>query len=81
MIATVTDRIACNIRRLATKRHMTMQRLADFADVSGGHLSEVLRGKRSPTVGFLEKIATTLEVDIVELFRPQEDKEVPRSTK
>jgi transcriptional regulator with XRE-family HTH domain len=37
-------------------------------DFSKGHLSEILRGKGSPTVSTLSKLAKALDVEVNELF-------------
>jgi len=69
--------VASRIKFYAGKRGYSINHLADFAGVSRGYLSEVLRGKYSPTVRLLAKIAEALEVDIVELFR-QGEQQAPR---
>lgn len=65
--------VASRIKFYAEKRGYSINHLADFAGVSRGYMSEVLRGKYSPTVRLLARIAEALEVEIVELFRRQEE--------
>ena len=57
------------IKSLARERGYSVNRLADFAGMSGGYLSTVLRGQKSPTLRTLEKIADALEIDPLDLFR------------
>ena len=58
-----------NIRRLAEKRCLSMNRLADFAGVNRGNLSRIMSGKQSPTLRTLDGLATALEVETAELLR------------
>jgi transcriptional regulator with XRE-family HTH domain len=61
-------RLAARIRDLADERGLALSILADRAGVARGHFFAVLAGRSSPTVEWLVKIATVLEVDIQELF-------------
>ncbi|HYD55046.1 MAG TPA: helix-turn-helix transcriptional regulator [Gemmatimonadaceae bacterium] len=64
----VHRRLIANIKARAKRRRLSANKLADFADVGRGYLSDVLAGHKSPTVRTLVKLATALEVDIRELF-------------
>jgi transcriptional regulator with XRE-family HTH domain len=57
------------VRELAKARGYSINRLADFAGISGGFLSTVLRGEKSPTLRTIMKIADALNVDPIELFK------------
>ncbi len=57
-----------NILKLAGRKKWSINLLADFAGISRGYLSTLLRGKKSPTLRTLEKIANALEVEVGELF-------------
>lgn len=57
-----------SILKLAKKRKWSINLLADFAGISRGYLSILLRGQKSPTLRTLEKIAAALEVEVAELF-------------
>jgi transcriptional regulator with XRE-family HTH domain len=57
------------IRLLAKQRGYSINRLAEFAGISGGYLSTVLRGQKSPTLRTIEKIADALEIDPFDLFK------------
>lgn len=50
------------IRRIRQERGLTLKQIEAKVDVSATHISEIERGKTSPTVGALEKIALALEV-------------------
>jgi transcriptional regulator with XRE-family HTH domain len=58
-----------NIRALAKKRGLSINHLADFAGISRGYLSTILRGQKSPTLRTVEKIAEALEVEVGELLK------------
>jgi transcriptional regulator with XRE-family HTH domain len=63
------ERVRHNIVRLRTKKGMTQEKLAYESDMSKGYLSEVERGLKGIGVDALEKLAETLDVDIVELLK------------
>lgn len=47
---------------------MTINALADFADVSRSHMHAVLACERSATIDWVQKVATALRVTPVELL-------------
>ncbi|MXO73051.1 helix-turn-helix domain-containing protein [Alteraurantiacibacter buctensis] len=64
----IRQRIGWNLRRLRAGREITQE---DFATDSGfdrGYISGVERGVRNPSILVLERIATALGVDVVELL-------------
>ena len=62
--------LIARIDELASKHGYSINRLADAAGISRGYLSSVLRGKFSPSVKTLEKLALALNVPAYELLRP-----------
>ncbi len=50
------------IRRIRQDKSLTLKQIEAKVGVSATHISEIERGKTSPTIGALEKIATALEV-------------------
>lgn len=44
--------------------------LSDSLDISQGYVSDLLRHKKTPSIETLVDIATTLDVDIRDLFYP-----------
>jgi transcriptional regulator with XRE-family HTH domain len=62
-------RVAARIRELAADRSLALSHLADRAGVGRTHLGYVMSGKRSPTLSWLVKIASALDVDPIELLR------------
>lgn len=49
------------IKRRAKRENMSIEALADTANVSRGHLWRILRGGASPTVEILSKLANALD--------------------
>lgn len=59
-------------RRAEAGRPLSIIRLADFPGLGRGHLSEILRVDKQPTLRTVEKIATALKMDACELLCPDE---------
>ena len=68
--AELRARVANRIRELAAKRHLQIIELADRAEVSRAHLFAVLAGRKSPTLDYLNRLATALDCDPHELVKP-----------
>jgi transcriptional regulator with XRE-family HTH domain len=62
-------RLAVRIKTLARGRRLSANKLADFADVGRGYLSDILAGHKSPTVRTLAKLAKVLEVEVRDLLQ------------
>jgi DNA-binding phage protein len=60
--------LVTRIREMVRRKHWSANQLADFSGVGRGYLSDILSGKKSPTVRTLVKIAEALEVDVRDLF-------------
>lgn len=73
------------IRRIRQEKNLTLKEIEAKVRVSATHISEIERGKTSPTIGALERIATALDVppshliDIPPLadFSPRHRKDLP----
>lgn len=61
-------RFIARIRALMRQRRWSANKLADFAVVGRGYLSDVLAGKKSPTLRTMVKLARALEVDVRDLL-------------
>ncbi|MDK2986561.1 MAG: hypothetical protein PWQ96_2205 [Clostridia bacterium] len=64
------------IKKIRKQRGLTLQQLADMTDFSIGFLSNIERDITSPTVSSLQKICEVLNVNMVELIQPSEDKKI-----
>lgn len=56
------------VRRLRTARGVTLKQVEAAVGISATHVSEIERGKTSPTIGALAKIANALKVDMAFLL-------------
>jgi transcriptional regulator with XRE-family HTH domain len=52
------------------EKYGSLDRFYLETDFSKGHLSQILRGKRSPSLATMTKLAKVLNVRVAELFRP-----------
>ena len=56
------------LRQLIQWKYRSLDRFYLETDFSKGHLSEILRGKGSPTVATLTKLAKALDVEVRDFF-------------
>jgi transcriptional regulator with XRE-family HTH domain len=56
------------LRKLILVKYRSLDRFYLETDFSKGHLSEILRGKGSPSVSTLIKLAKALEVEVDDFF-------------
>jgi transcriptional regulator with XRE-family HTH domain len=56
------------LRKLVEEKYGSVDRFYLETDFSKGHLSNILRGKRNPSVSTLVKLAKLLEVEVRDLF-------------
>jgi transcriptional regulator with XRE-family HTH domain len=57
------EELGRRIRKLRVERRMTLKQVEQACGLSATHLSEIERGRTSPTVGALVRIARALEKD------------------
>jgi transcriptional regulator with XRE-family HTH domain len=62
------QRVIEHIRELSEERGIAISHLPDRAGVARSHFWDVLAGRKSPTLNWLERIAAALEVDVGELI-------------
>lgn len=65
------------LRELVVEKYGSLDRFYLETDFSKGHLSQILRGQRSPSLATMAKLANALGVRVGDFFRP-EDKGPPR---
>ena len=61
--------VAFNLRKIRVSRGVTQERLAFDSDVDRAYVGGIEREQHNPTVDLLDRLAKTLGVPIVELFR------------
>ena len=62
MPAAIGKLLGRRIRRIRQEKNLTLKQIEAKVGVSATHISEIERGKTSPTIGALEKISTALDV-------------------
>jgi transcriptional regulator with XRE-family HTH domain len=67
------EELGRRIRKLRAERRMTLKQVEHVSGLSATHLSEIERGRTSPTIGALVRIARALEKD-VSYFIEQEER-------
>ncbi len=60
------------LKKLRTKRGMTMYRLTQLTGVSGHHIKGIEEGTRQPTIETLNKLVTALGSSLGEIFNDNE---------
>src|SRR5438128_6547397 len=56
------------LKQLIRRKYRSLDRFYLETDFSKGHLSEILRGKGSPSVATLAKLAKALDVEVKDFF-------------
>lgn len=67
------------IRSLRQARGLTQQQLGERADLNYKYLGAVERGEENPSLLVLERIATALEVELLDLFRFAHEETNPKA--
>ena len=65
----VRHRVGLNLQALRRAKGLSQEELAHQSGVHQTYLSGVERGRRNPTVGLLDKIASALDADVEDLTR------------
>ena len=64
------------LRELVVEKYGSLDRFYLETDFSKGHLSQILRGQRSPSLATMTRLAAALGVRVGDFFRP-DDKDPP----
>jgi transcriptional regulator with XRE-family HTH domain len=60
--------VAWNVRQLRVRQGMSSETLAASAGVDRSYLGRLERGHANPTIAMLERLASSLKIEIGELF-------------
>lgn len=71
-----TEELGLRMRKIRLERRMTLKQVERAADLSATHLSEIERGRTSPTIGALVRIARALGRDTSYFIEREERNEV-----
>ena len=64
------------IKEILAQRGLTLKDFAQMSGISQSNLSNYLNGNILPTLDTLKKMASFLEIDVVELFKEKDDVEL-----
>lgn len=64
------------LKEILAQRGITLKDFAAASGLSQSNLSNYINGNISPTLDTLKRIATHLNIDVVELFREKEEVEL-----
>ena len=70
------EELGRRIRKLRVDRRLTLKQVEQTSGLSATHLSEIERGRTSPTIGALVRIARALDRDASYFIEPEERSEV-----
>ena len=59
-----------NLKFYRNKRCLTQEQLSEICDISTDYLSQIERGKRTPSFKRMELLAKALNVEVYKLFKP-----------
>ena len=59
-----------NLKYYRNKLNLTQEQLSERSDISSDYLSEIERGKRTPSFKRLDLIANALGIEVYKLFLP-----------
>ena len=76
-----TEELGRRIRKLRIDRRLTLKQVEQAANISATHLSEIERGRTSPTIGALVRIARALDKDASYFIEPEERSDVAHVTR
>ncbi len=62
-------RVEILIRQKRQEKDYTIDKLAELANMSKGHLSRIERGETEPTISTLVRVAMALKVKVEELYK------------
>ena len=75
------EELGQRIRRLRIERRMTLKQVEQSCGLSATHLSEIERGRTSPTIGALVRIARALEKEASYFIEAEERSDVAHVTR
>ena len=59
-----------NLKFYRNELNLTQEKLSELSDISSDYLSEIERGKRTPSFKRLDLIASALNIEVYKLFIP-----------
>ncbi len=59
-----------NLKYYRNKLGLTQEKLSEISGISSDYLSEIERGKRTPSFKRMDLIAKALNIEVYKLFKP-----------
>jgi len=59
-----------NLKFYRNQKGFTQEKLSEICNISADYLSQIERGKRTPSFKRMELIATALNIEVYKLFKP-----------
>ncbi len=75
-VGTISNNMELRLKEILSQRGITLKDFAAASGISQSNLSNYLNGNISPTLDTLKKMASFLEIDVVELFKEKDDIEL-----
>ena len=72
-MTTIKQRLGARVQELRKKKHLTQEVLAEKIEVTPNYLSGIERGRQSPSLDLLIKLAGNFDVEMWELFDFEHD--------
>lgn len=72
MANSTKDIFRYNLKFYRNKLNLTQEKLSELSGISSDYLSEIERGKRTPSFKRMDLIAKALKLDVYKLFIPYE---------
>lgn len=62
-------RVEILVKKIRIEKGYTIDKVAQLAKMSKGHLSRIERGETEPTISTLARLARALKVDVNDLYK------------
>mgnify|MGYP002708399693 FL=1 len=62
-------RVEILVKKIRVEKGYTIDKVAQLAKMSKGHLSRIERGETEPTISTLARLAMALKVDVNDLYK------------
>ncbi len=68
MYISIKDRFRTSVKYYRFNKKLSQEQLGELADLTDKYISDIERGKTTPSFDTVERIAEALEIDPIELF-------------
>jgi len=65
---TLQEIFISNLRRIRKEKHITQEKLAELCNTDTAYIGQIETHKRFPSINFIDKIASALQIEATELF-------------